>query len=115
MTTNSELMNKLDSIEKKIQEQSKKIDELILLCINKQTPWKDIKNLSHVEKVFNHQVEVGYLSENNFTEFYKGWKQADKERLERMLSKFPNNPLSQPEPCEETKIKLFGNQDIKSI
>lgn len=36
-------------------------------------------------------------------------------RKERESLNFPNNPLSQPEPCEETKIKLFGNQDIKSV
>ena len=39
----------------------------------------------------------------------------NKERFKVTSSNFPNNPISQPEPCEETKLKLFGNQAPKTI
>jgi hypothetical protein len=106
MVTNDTLMKKLDALEKQIQEQNKQMEKLISsLSIESRT--KSI--VEKVKKMNPPPFDIPDIHMETFKDVYKRWMESDKTEISQKLSYYPNNPFDQPEPCEETKNKLFGS------
>jgi hypothetical protein len=110
MVTNDALMKKLDALEKQIQEQNKQMEELISqLSISGRT--KSI--VEKVKKMNQPPFDIQDIPMLTLKEFYNRWMVSEQPSLPKWQSPYPNNPFDQPEPCEETKDKLFGKEENK--